>query len=182
MKTILKKQDWLEHGLQTLSSHGFEALKAEPMAKSMKVSRGSFYWHFADIKTFHQEVLEHWQEVVTRQVIADVATLPENVSKVRSLVQLAFNGNADLERAVRSWATQNENASAIAKAVDKQRIDFMVGLLISEGVSLAFANSRAAFLYWGYLGQTMTTNPRHETASKSDLDNIIDLFLLTDAK
>ena len=50
MKTDqLSARDWLDQGLKTLARSGFTALKAEPLAKAMGVSRGSFYWHFADI-------------------------------------------------------------------------------------------------------------------------------------
>ena len=39
----LSAQDWLNQGLKTLAKSGFTALKAEPLAKAMGVSRGSFY-------------------------------------------------------------------------------------------------------------------------------------------
>jgi AcrR family transcriptional regulator len=54
----LSAQDWLNQGLKTLAKSGFTALKAEPLAKAMGVSRGSFYWHFADIGAF-QLLLEN---------------------------------------------------------------------------------------------------------------------------
>jgi AcrR family transcriptional regulator len=49
MADQLSATDWLRQGLKTLAQSGFTALKAEPLAKAMGVSRGSFYWHFADI-------------------------------------------------------------------------------------------------------------------------------------
>jgi AcrR family transcriptional regulator len=42
----LTKSDWIEHGLRTLARDGANALKVGPMATQLKVSRGSFYWHF----------------------------------------------------------------------------------------------------------------------------------------
>ena len=49
MTDQLSANDWLDQGLKTLARRGFTALKAEPLAKAMGVSRGSFYWHFTDI-------------------------------------------------------------------------------------------------------------------------------------
>ena len=57
MSDQLSAQDWLDQGLKTLAKNGFTALKAEPLAKAMGVSRGSFYWHFADIGAFHAAIL-----------------------------------------------------------------------------------------------------------------------------
>ena len=52
MNDQLTASDWLDQGLKTLAKDGFTALKAEPLAKAMRVSRGSFYWHFADIAAY----------------------------------------------------------------------------------------------------------------------------------
>ena len=68
----LSVQDWLDQGLKTLAKGGFTALKAEPLAKAMGVSRGSFYWHFADISAFHAAILKHWREIAAEQIIAGV--------------------------------------------------------------------------------------------------------------
>ncbi len=50
MADQLSAKDWLDQGLKTLAESGYTALKAEPLAKAMGVSRGSFYWHFADVE------------------------------------------------------------------------------------------------------------------------------------
>lgn len=70
MTTRLNRLDWLDHGLRTLASTGTNALKAEPLARSLKVSRGSFYWHFRDIEQFHIELLARWRQRTTADIIA----------------------------------------------------------------------------------------------------------------
>jgi AcrR family transcriptional regulator len=72
MTDQLSTQDWLDQGLKTLAKSGFTALKAEPLAKAMGVSRGSFYWHFASLGRFHAAILKYWREVAAEQVIADL--------------------------------------------------------------------------------------------------------------
>src|SRR5580704_10880646 len=61
MSEQLSARDWLDLGLKVLARSGFAALKAEKLAKMMGVSRGSFYWHFADIAAFHAAILKHWR-------------------------------------------------------------------------------------------------------------------------
>ena len=63
MSDQLSAKDWVDEGLKALASRGFTALKAEPLAKALRVSRGSFYWHFADIAAFHAAILARWHEV-----------------------------------------------------------------------------------------------------------------------
>jgi AcrR family transcriptional regulator len=58
MNDQLTAKDWLDQGLKALTKSGFTALKAEPLAKAIGVSRGSFYWHFADIAAFHAAILK----------------------------------------------------------------------------------------------------------------------------
>src|SRR3954447_1209617 len=74
MTDQLSARDWLDQGLKALASRGFTALKAEPLAKALGVSRGSFYWHFADVSAFHAELLKHWREIAAEQVITGVET------------------------------------------------------------------------------------------------------------
>src|SRR4051794_10269861 len=72
MTDQLSAKDWLDQGLRTLAASGFTALKAEPLAKAMGVSRGSFYWHFTDLSAFHSALLNHWREIAAEQIIADL--------------------------------------------------------------------------------------------------------------
>ena len=87
----LSARDWLDQGLKTLAKNGFTALKADPLAKAMGVSRGSFYWHFADIAAFHAAILKHWREVAAERVIADLEATPEDRDALALLLQRAFS-------------------------------------------------------------------------------------------
>ena len=72
----LTRSEWLRHGLRTLASDGPGALKIGPMASKLNVSRGSFYWHFRDLEDFRRQLLQHWQETSTDNVIEDLDARP----------------------------------------------------------------------------------------------------------
>src|SRR6185312_1050876 len=72
MADQLSAQDWVDQGFRTLAGQVFCALKAEPLAKAMGVSRGSFYWHFADIDAFHAAILKAWRAVAAEAIISDI--------------------------------------------------------------------------------------------------------------
>ena len=173
----LSKKSWLQHGLDTLASTGFEALKAEPMAKALNVSRGSFYWHFKDIRDFQQAILELWRERATLQVIQ--ATDESNFvqSRLMTLVHRSFDADNNLEAAIRAWAALSKEAAEAAQYVDDERVSYLECLLISEGVSPVKAKPRATFIYWAYLGQSLKIGDNFDCMSGTDLEQIVELFI-----
>jgi hypothetical protein len=78
----LSVQDWLDQGLKTLAKSGFTALKAEPLAKAMGVSRGSFYWHFRRYFRVPRRDPQHWREIAAEQIIAGIEAAAR--TKIRS--------------------------------------------------------------------------------------------------
>lgn len=91
MSDQLSAQDWLDRGLKALAAKGAGALKAESLAKSMGVSRGSFYWHFADIAAFRTAILAHWREVSAERVIADLEAAAEHENPLLLLLRRTFS-------------------------------------------------------------------------------------------
>jgi AcrR family transcriptional regulator len=122
MDDRLTRSDWIEHGLRTLASDGANALKVGPMATKLKVSRGSFCWHFQDIADFRSQVLRCWQDRTTEQVIRDLETARAEPDRLKHLMRRAFVTKRGLERAIRSWAAEDKNVAAIVAAVDTRRV------------------------------------------------------------
>ena len=172
----LAKSDWIEHGLRTLASNGANALKAGPMATRLKVSRGSFYWHFRDIADFRSQVLQCWQERTTERVIRDLEATKAEPDRLKNLVRRAFVTKRSLERAIRSWAAEDKDVAATVAAVDTRRVSYIAKMLVAAGVESRQALPRAAFMYWAYLGQPIVMNPRHSSIPVAALDEISDLF------
>jgi AcrR family transcriptional regulator len=175
MSHRLTKTDWIRHGLRTLAAEGPHALKVGPMAEKLKVSRGSFYWHFADIAEFRSELLRNWQERSTEQVIEEIANKAGR-DRLRYLLRRAFVEKRSLDRAIRSWAAEDDDVAAAVVAVDARRIGYIAKLLVDAGVESSKAPPRATFLYWAYLGHAAMRDPRHSTIAASAMDDISTLF------
>src|SRR5947208_14345941 len=101
MNDQLSREDWLNRGLKILAQNGFTALKADPMAKAMGVSRGSFYWHFADLGAFHTAVLKHCRKIAVEDIIAGVES--DSDEPLAALLRRTFCAPPDLDRGVRNW-------------------------------------------------------------------------------
>ena len=176
MNDRLTKSDWIKHGLRTLAKDGANALKVGPMSTKLKVSRGSFYWHFRDIADFRSQVLRSWQERMTDQVIKDLESAKAQPDRLKHLVKRAFVEKPRLDRAIRSWAAEDEEVATIVATVDARRVAYIAKLLVAAGVESRRASPRAAFMYWAYLGQAVVIDPRHASIPVSALDDISDLF------
>ena len=145
------------------------------MSTELKVSRGSFYWHFRDIADFRAQILRSWQESTTDQVIQEIAEQAEP-DRLRHLMRRAFSMKRSLDRAIRSWAAEDENVAAIVASVDARRVAYIAKLLVAAGVESQKALPRAAFMYWAYLGQAIVMDSRHSSIAASAMDDISDLF------
>jgi AcrR family transcriptional regulator len=168
----LTAQDWIDFGLKTLAKSGFTALKAEPLAKALGVSRGSFYWHFADIGAFHAAVLNRWREVATERVIRDVEAA-EGEDSLAVLLRLTFGSKLTFERAVRSWAANDARARAAVVAVDRRRLDYIESLLRKAGLAEDTARARAQILFWAFFGYALADLPLPTDKQQAVLDELL---------
>ncbi|CCD97001.1 putative transcriptional regulator protein [Bradyrhizobium sp. ORS 375] len=178
MSEQLSAKDWLDQGLRILASQGFTALKAEPMAKAMGVSRGSFYWHFADVATFHAELLKHWREIAAEQVISGVEASAGAEPAIAVLLRRSFTIRAALERAVRSWAASDAVAQQAVQAIDKRRLGYIQSLLAADGLAPEIAAARAQVLYWAFLGYALSGRPLPAAQQDAVLSELIRIALL----
>ena len=131
MSDQLSAKDWVDEGLKALASRGFTALKAEPLAKALRVSRGSFYWHFADIAAFHAAILARWHEVAAEQIIANVEAASKDENPLALLLRRVFGERLTLERAVRTWASVDPAARAAVHAIDRRRLSYVESLSVA---------------------------------------------------
>lgn len=153
MSDRLTANDWIDFALKALAREGADVLKADVLARKLGVSRGSFYWHFEDLGAFHVRVIDHWKQVATEAIIAEVARHPAPAEQLVALLRRAFGTSAGrLEVRMRAWADTNAKAAAALAQVDTKRQSTIERMLVEAGIAPALAQTRALLLYWAYLG------------------------------
>lgn len=135
-----------------------DAVRIEPLARQLKTSKGSFYWHFADRPALLAAMLEMWQREGTSVVIDAVEAAASPEEKLRMVLRLALEPSeagldvARTEAALRAWAAEDaEIAPQIAK-VDEQRTSYLAHLLDQLGYDKEIAACLGQGLYLGLLG------------------------------
>lgn len=179
MTDRLTKIDWLDHGLKTLAKNGIHAVKADPMAKALSVSRGSFYWHFRDIADFRAQLLLRWQEMTTDRVIEDHPVAEARIDALRGLIRRGFGTQPRLDHAVRAWSAEDRDVATHVAQVDARRVRHIAELLVATGVDTAQASARATFIYWAVLGQALVADRTVSSLDGATIDDIGALFVST---
>jgi AcrR family transcriptional regulator len=126
------RSKWIEEGLRALAAGGPEAVRIEPLARALGVSKGGFYWHFNDRQSLLEEMLDAWERTWVDEVIEAVEAGGEDArSRLRRLFALAAASGGELlkiELAIRNWARREEAVAARLWQVDNRRMDYMRSL------------------------------------------------------
>ena len=118
-KTRLNADDWLQTGFDALVELGPQALKAEPLARRIGATKGSFYWHFRDLPDYHTRLLAKWEE---RTLLALAAAGEQEADAVKRLDRLgSLNSDDPAEQAIRAWGAENTEVAETVARVDGHR-------------------------------------------------------------
>jgi AcrR family transcriptional regulator len=149
----LGRKDWLNIGIQTLIEKGIEAVRVDPLAKLLNVTRGSFYWHFKNRDDLLKEILNEWEARNTKNIIEQIEGLDSSPSsKLLSLLEIAAEDDNLLEKAVRVWSVNDARAAVAIAHIDQQRLDYLQNLFLQLGFPEADSKVRAQIAYSVRLG------------------------------
>ncbi len=168
----LTAEDWLDLALAALKDHGYTALKAQPLAKKLKVTRGSFYHHFESLEAFHASVIAHWSQETSGQIADAAQEIGDPRAALVDLLQKTLSSGEVLERAIRSWSTVAPAVAVAVQQVDQDRIMIAETLLIAGGVPKPAAKARAKLLYWAAIGRLMLPFPKENILSPTDISEL----------
>lgn len=130
--TIRTPRDaWIKEGLRALGVGGPDAVRIESLAQALGVTKGGFYWHFADRGALLTEMLDTWERVVSEDVITRVeAGGGEARVRLKRLfgIALAIDDIVGVEMAIRDWGRRDPDVAARLKRLDNRRMDYMRSL------------------------------------------------------
>jgi len=118
---------WIEEGLRALAVGGPDAVRIEPLAQALGVTKGGFYGQFDDRRALLGEMLDTWERTVLDEVIEDIESEGGDArGKLRRLFTLARSGDVLwVELAVRDWARRDREVAERLRRVDERRMAYM---------------------------------------------------------
>lgn len=154
MSNRLEKSDWISQGLKSLSRDGIAAVRVEPLAKKLKVTKGSFYWHFKDRNALLAAMVAFWKREATHAIIEEVERRGGSAkTRLRTLFEIVLRSEGKLELAMRAWATTDPSVARTLKTIDRKRIGYTESLFRELGFSKVEATARAHLAYHALIGQ-----------------------------
>jgi AcrR family transcriptional regulator len=150
---------WIAAALDALAAEGIDAVRVEPLAKALHVTKGSFYWHFADRRALIDAMLAQWASGRIAAIREQAPPDGDPALALRRLADLYMRrSNARglaIELAIRALARNDEPAGRAVQAVDAERLR-LVGLLFERlGWPSREATARAVMVYSFLFGQSL---------------------------
>ena len=65
----LGRKEWISAAIEAAAEGGIDNVRVERLARRLRVTKGSFYWHFKDRNALLQALLEAWQAMQATTVI-----------------------------------------------------------------------------------------------------------------
>ncbi len=127
--TRTPRSKWIQAGLRALAAGGPDAVRIEPLAQALGVTRGGFYWHFADRRALLEAMLDTWERATTDEVFELVESEGgDAAAKLRRLFPLASASVVAVDLAVRDWARRDPAVAGRLRRIDNRRMEYLRSL------------------------------------------------------
>ena len=155
----LGPNDWIMAGFQALAIGGPGALRAEALARDIGTTKGSFYWHFKDLRDFQAQMLEMWQAQAPDSLSGPDLPRPTSAKeRAQQMVDwltlrpVAPLGDPRVEPALRAWALAEPWVAERLAVVDDQRLTQITHMFTAAGLGNGAAKAAALTLYGLWIG------------------------------
>jgi AcrR family transcriptional regulator len=156
-RETLGREDWILAAQKELISGGINAVKVERLARRLRVTRGSFYWHFTGHGDLLRELLKSWERTNTepfeRALTGNGA--PHGMKEFIAVIHLWIDEtdySPPFDTAVRDWARTSREAAAAVRSADERRIAVLHRIFLDIGFADPEALIRARVTYFHQVG------------------------------
>lgn len=154
---------WLDAAQRALIDSGVDAVKIQPLAAQLGISRTSFYWFFKDRNALLAALLDKWEAKNTGAFVEACAAYAETIAEAILNLIVVFHDEdlfePQLDFAVRGWAHKSEGVAARVHRADDARLQAIFAMFKRFGFEHGDADVRARTVYLtqiGYISMQMT--------------------------
>ncbi|MGR3460858.1 MAG: TetR/AcrR family transcriptional regulator [Roseovarius sp.] len=150
------REIWLAAAKQAFLETGLDAVKIQPLATRLNISRTSFYWFFKDRNALLDALLEEWDAKNTGAFVDATGAYAETIAEaVLNLIAVFHDQDLfepQLDFAVRGWAHQSDDVMARVNAADERRLGAIRAMFKRFGFPPENADVRARTVYLVQIG------------------------------
>lgn len=152
----LSIKDWVLAARAALVHRGVADVKVERLARDLKVTRGSFYWHFADRQALLDALLKHWRAQNTEPFLRVIARNEEApLQQLARFTRIWLDEEVfdpGFDSAVRDWARTSDKVARAVRAADNARLRVLTRIFKGLGYADQQAMVRARIAYYHQVG------------------------------
>lgn len=150
------REVWLAAAREAFLDSGIDAVKIQPLASRLGLSRTSFYWFFEDRDAVLQALLDDWEDTNTRRLVQASESFAETIAEAAlNVISVFLPGGgfeSRLDLAVRGWAHQSDAVAASVNRADETRLAAMRTMFDRFGFPDGEADVRARTMYLVQIG------------------------------
>lgn len=182
----LTRDDWLDAAFLAVVEGGFDKVRVLVLADALGVTRGSFYWHFADHAELVSALLARWhaREVTANRTMAAASSPDARADLERLLENALAHAGADLENmrfelALRGQGRRDPTVATMLTEVDAQRMALFTEKFLRYTGDEAKSAELALLFYLAIVGSYQAlSRPKNPPQIKELLQGIIARYLI----
>ena len=166
----LSVDDWIQAGFAVLAEGGPNALRLDRVCERLGVTKGSFYWHFADLPAYRTALIEAWGSLADqdRQRFEDSDEF-EPRERLRHMMDAVIRPQQwALERAMRVWALTDEAVAANVRKSDGRVLRAVFSAFTDAGFDAEEARIRSAVFFGAGMGVLHGAGPADAPPAMAD--------------
>ncbi|MUN37868.1 TetR/AcrR family transcriptional regulator [Actinomadura litoris] len=153
--TRLSAQDWARAALKAIADGGLAAVAVEPLARTLGVTKGSFYAHYRNRDELITAALTEWARSHGEAALTELAALTDPARRLRELLTVVVQAVQPLAPSVHLSLLGDRNDPRVRDAVhevNRARLDLLTRTYQELGLPPDRAASRARVAYAAILG------------------------------
>jgi AcrR family transcriptional regulator len=166
----LNVDDWVRTAKDLLVSDNVRGVQVSTLCQRLRVTKGSFYWHFSNREELLTAVLNDWRRRMTLNIVTRMASAADDaVSTLRGFLALprkAFSARGGaIEMSIRDWGRRDTAPRQTLKEVDQVRLSSFERTFRGLGFPVQEARVRGYIAYTIMMGDSILKETLGEEVS-----------------
>lgn len=182
----LTRDDWLDAAFHAVVDGGFDKVRVLLLADALGVTRGSFYWHFADHAELVSALLARWhaREIAANQSMSASRSADARADLEQLLENALAHAGANLENmrfelALRGLGRRDAAVASMLAEVDAQRMALFTDKFLRYTGDATKSAELAVLFYLSIAGSYQAlSRPTNPPQIKETMQGIIGRYLI----
>lgn len=145
------EEDWEEAALDVIAARGVAAVSIPDLARTLDVTKGSFYWHFASLDDLVERAVRRWDSL-DKETLDQLRTIEDPATRLRTLFAEAMSAKRAQALYIALAVSPSRTIAAALRKVSSRRLKLLADSYREIGMPDVAAQQQALLAYSAYIG------------------------------